>query len=301
MSTRFRLRLTAGLLAVTAGTLPAQSSEPQGDLLLRINAPITIGAAESVSTVWVIAGDVQVDGTVRNQVIVMGGAARVNGAVQGGIAVFNGSLELGPMARVSGDIDLYGSTMIRREGAIVGGRIDSNRRMTLGPGVALGFWLGTSLVVVVFGLLLAMVVGGGLNRGADVLQQRPGAAVVTGLVVWAGVPLVVALAFATVIGIPLGIATMAFLMPTLGFLGYVVSGTALGRVLWRERESSGSERPYRELASGLLVLQLVGMVPVLGFLVMLSAAVVGSGAILYRTWTGMRGTPVATFTPLPAH
>jgi len=173
--------------------------------------------------------------------------------------------------------------------------------MTFGPGVALGFWLSTSLVVVVFGLLLAVVVGGGLNRGAEVLRQRPGAAVGTGLVVWLGVPLLVALAFATVIGIPLGIATMAFLMPTLGFLGYVVSGTALGRLLWRDQVLPGTDRPYREVASGLLVLQVIGLVPVLGFLVMLCAAVVGSGAILYRTWTRMRGTPVPTFTPLPAH
>jgi hypothetical protein len=49
------------------------------------------------------------------------------------------------------------------------------------------------------------------------------------------------------------------------------------------------------------VLQVIGLVPVLGFLVMLCAAVVGSGAILFRTWTGIRGTPVPTFTPLPAH
>ncbi|HEX9565938.1 MAG TPA: polymer-forming cytoskeletal protein [Gemmatimonadaceae bacterium] len=295
---------TAVLLAVGAGPLAAQTApaKSDGDFLLRINAPVTIAPADSAATVWVIAGDIDVKGTVRDQVIVMGGTARISGTVEGGVAVFNGSLELAPTARVDRDVFLYRSTMTRESGAVVGGKIDNSRGPAFGQMFALGFWLSTSLVVVAFGLLLAAVLGNGLNHGADVLTQRPGAAVVTSIVVGAGVPLLIAVSFATVIGIPLGIATLVFLIPTLGFLGLAVSGTALGRVLMGARDRlAPPDHPYRDVAVGLIVIQVVAFVPVLGGLVVLIAAAVGAGALVYRTWTGMRGSRAGTMAPIPAH
>jgi hypothetical protein len=52
---------------------------------------------------------------------------------------------------------------------------------------------------------------------------------------------------------------------------------------------------------GLIVIQLVGFVPLLGGLVVLIAAALGAGALVYRVWTGLRGSSAPVLRPVVAH
>lgn len=293
-------------LALAARAVPsgAQVTAPDSgkDFLLRIAAPVTIAASESASTVWVIGDSVTVTGTVRRQLIVMGGRARIDGNVRGSVAVFNGTLDLGPTARVGGDVFLYRSTVTPAAGSTIVGHVESRQTLGFGRGFAMAFWVSMTIVVIAFALLYAAVGGTQLATTASSLLRRPGPMAVAAIVLW-GVALLAAIfSFVTVIGTPLGLAIMLFLMPALAFAGYLVTGTLIGAaVLGDLRRLEGEAHPYRAAALGALILQVVGFIPFLGFLVVLLASAFGAGALAFGAWDGWRGRPASRLVLAAAH
>jgi hypothetical protein len=93
-----------------------------------------------------------------------------------------------------------------------------------------------------------------------------------------------------VIGIPLGFAILFLVIPTLTVLGYLVTSTALGRLVMRRRRTPPDalgvvgEPLYAEVTSGVLMLQIIGFIPGLGGLVIILAGLLGAGALLYYAW-----------------
>src|SRR5262245_33636474 len=69
--------------------------------------------------------DVRVDSDeeVADTVIVIGGSANIEGRVREGLLVVGGDARLGPKADVSGEIVLVGGHLIREEGARHHGRV----------------------------------------------------------------------------------------------------------------------------------------------------------------------------------
>jgi hypothetical protein len=76
-------------------------------------------------------------------------------------------------------------------------------------------------------------------------------------------------------------------MPVLWFLGYLVAGARLGLAIIRTRDPL-AERGKLVLAVflGLLIFQLIGLIPFLGGFVVFLAGWLGSGALIYL---GVRG------------
>jgi hypothetical protein len=167
------------------------------------------------------------------------------------------------------------------------------------------FWLSFTIVILVAGILFAVFGARQLVGAAAMLTGRPGPSVVTALVVWVGLPILAVLAFFTVIGIPLGIVTLVFLMPVLWFLGYLVAGTRLGLAIVRTPDPIVARgRLVLAAVAGLLIFQVVGLVPFIGGLIVFLAGWVGSGALIYlgyRGWTDRRPAgavpPAATVAP----
>jgi hypothetical protein len=303
MNARLHVRAlgAAIVLASTATGAQGPGRDREGDLLLRVNAPVTVAPAESASTLWVIGDDAIVEGTVRQHLVVMGGTARISGTVDGNVAVFNGTLELAPTAHVGRDVTLYRSTLSRASGAQVGGKIETSRGPAFGEIFALGFWVSMTVVVVAFGLLFAAVGSTPLRMAVRLLASRPGAVVGTSAVTWGSLPLLAVVSLATVVGIPLGIAILVFLLPALGFAGLIVTGTAIGTIFLGEPAADrAAGHPYAAAAIGLITLQAVGFVPVIGALLVLLAGAIGAGALVHLAWTEWRGPGAAALVPAPA-
>jgi len=60
---------------------------------------------------------------VVNDVVVIGGTARVDGEVRKDVVVVGGLLEVGPMAEIGGDVSVVGGTLRRDPGAKIAGRV----------------------------------------------------------------------------------------------------------------------------------------------------------------------------------
>lgn len=287
------------VLAGTSQTIPSRSgATSDDDVQIRINGPVHVVAGDTASTVWVINDDASVDGVVRQGLVVINGTARITGRVEGEIVVANGRLELQPGARVARDVMLYRSTMTRADDAIVAGAVHNQTGFSIGIGAVWLMWLSLTMVVVLAGLVFAELAPAALSESATQLTARTGQSAIVALVVAAGVPTMATLGFASVIGIPLGLMLLFVVIPALTFLGYLVSGAALGSALTSRRlEGMTRTDRYGSVAVGLVVLQCLIALPIVGGLIGVAASLLGVGALAGRGWARRQRLVAA---PVPA-
>jgi len=171
-------------------------------------------------------------------------------------------------------------SIVERRGASIGAEF---RRVT--AAVSLIAWLGMTLLIVVVALGWAAVGGRQLSEIAGLLGARPGLAAVAAVIFWIAVPVVAFVAFVTVIGIPIGITLLLVVVPLLWGLGYVATGTRLGFFFADLRRTTPDlAHPYREAVLGVVVFQLIGLIPIVGGIVVALAGLFGAGAIVIHVW-----------------
>lgn len=301
-----RMRITAlALLAALAAAVPARltavpaqdtihhEADQVTDVLMRIDGAIRVGAGDTVNTVVVVDGDALIDGVVREQVVVIGGTARVAGTVRGNVAAAGGRVELLPGARVGRDVLLYRSELVRDPEARIEGVVRERHPFGFDRLVGIVFWLGGTVFAVLAGLLFAGLAGRQLGEAAALIRNRTGASVLTAAILVIGLPLLAILAMLTIVGVPLGLVILLMVLPVLSVLGYVVAADAVGAALLRRiggraAARADAARPYLAAAVGVVLLQVLGLIPILGALVTVVAAPLGAGALVYRSWRMLR-------------
>jgi cytoskeletal protein CcmA (bactofilin family) len=287
-----------GLLAVMMATAallipsPTAAQERTEDIYVRVNGAVNLAAGEGVDILVTVNGDTRVDGSVRDTLVVVNETATVSGDIGQEAIVFNGVIRLEPTARIGGDLTLVNSELVAADGAVIAGSIAEHDGASVTAELSraaevLSFvaWLGLTLLFVVLALAWAAIGGRQLSHMAGLLGARPELAVVGALIFWIVTPLVAVAALATVIGIPLGIALLIVVLPLLWSLGYVTTGTRLGFFLDDLRGATPNvAHPYLEAVLGVAIFQLIGLVPVVGWLVVVVAGLLGAGAIVVHAW-----------------
>jgi len=244
-------------------------------------------------------GHVLVEGFVGDYLQGGAGKLRLNGTVDGAVDVGAGELEIGPDTRIEGRLRYRSEHEARIDPAarIAGGveRVEFTRdwqsRVTQ---VARPFawfmsalWLaGTALL----GILLLVAWPTFTARAARTARSRSLQSAMLGFAFVVAVPVLVLLLFVTVIGIPLGIATLLGYLITL-IIGWLLTAIAVGdlaveRIAPARRDLLGSRVPAFLLAFALITLAL--KIPWLGSILRLVVLVIGTGALvlaLYRSWS----------------
>jgi hypothetical protein len=113
--------------------------------------------------------------------------------------------------------------------------------------------------------------------------------IIGGVFLWVGVPILAGIAIATIVGLPLGLGILLFLLPTFGFLGYLVAGPRLGMWLVGLGGREAGDRPFLAAGLGMLALQLLVLIPVLGIAIALLAGIWGGGALAFRLYHNAGG------------
>jgi hypothetical protein len=144
----------------------------------------------------------------------------------------------------------------------------------------------------VAGFGFAAVAGRQLEEAAASLTARPGQTILAAFIVAIGLPVLAVIAMVTVIGLPLGLGMLTFLLPALAFLGYIVAGAWLGRLVLG-RAGRATHHPYLEVFLGLLILQVVVFVPFLGLGALVLLSLWGTGGLAYLAWRAVRSQPAA--------
>lgn len=240
------------------------------------------------------AGSVVVpaNSTVGGDVTAGGGDARIDGTVEGSVTT-GGTAVLGSTAVVEGGVT-YREDIDRAEGATVHGSVehdpDNDLEVTLPlvnpspPSLGGGLVPGVvpEALHVVYWTLVALLIGAGLlalfpRFTADVATQastdpvRSGAA---GFAAIVGVPFVLFAVFMTVIGIPVAIAGAAVFV-LVAWAGLVYGAYLAGRQLLG---AAGTEDQWLALAVGVVGVELLSQIPLLGGLLKFVVLLVGLGA-----------------------
>ncbi len=131
------------------------------------------------------------------------------------------------------------------------------------------------------------------------MKADPGWSILSAAITFIAVPIAAVIALITVIGLPLGIGVLAFLLPALWFLGYLVGGLMLGTLIYSRASERVRDNRYLAVATGLAVLQFFVLIPFLGILVGVLMGLWGGGAIALLAWRSFRTARDAS-PPLPA-
>lgn len=297
-----RFSLTLGAALAFAGSASAQSTE--SDLLLRINGPVSVSAGQEAAMVVVIGDRAAIDGNLSEGLVVISGTAAISGQVSGSVVCVNGQVDLAATARITEDAVLIRCGLTTQPGAVVAGQTIHESGIGFGRRALIFLWLGVSMVLIAGAVVLAGLGGSLRDRGAAVLMATPGQAAAFGVVTWIAIPMIAAVTFATVVAAPLGFAILLVAGPLLWLLGYLTAAVALGL-----RLSNGAvdgRRPYLAAIVGAVLIQVTGLLPVIGGVVVLAAGVLGAGALVSLAWSDWRqrrsrlSSPVDHPDPAPA-
>lgn len=291
----------------TAAAEPERDLSHNGRVVISTEGDVTIPSGEHADVVVVINGTAWIKGEA-NVVVAVDGAVDLSGARVETVVAVRSPVEVGAGSVVQGDVLQLDSPVHQTGDAEVGGQVRDITSALIGIGAVLApalilMWLGLGLAVVVAGLLLAGL-GARQVRSAELLINRqPILTFFVGLCALVVVPIVAFALMATIVGAPLGVGILIQLLPAVAFGGYLVAGIWVGDRLLGRDLASDPRRPYAAAVLGLVLLQLIGLVPVLG-LVSAIASLLGFGAVVRLAWGTLRSrvtpfAPGASPEPLP--
>jgi hypothetical protein len=286
--------LTAMVLALTPGLAFAQDGQDD-DMVIRIGADLRLAAGERAGTVIVIDGDALIEGEVADAVLVINGNAVVAGEISGQLTVIAGDIDLQATAQVKDVISVRGN-ILRSEGSLITGEIHERDSIGWLSGAAvffsIAFWLGLTVALIGAGFIFAAIGGRQLREAARRMTAEPVNTILGVVFVAVAIPMLAGLAITTLVGIPFGIGLLIFLLPALWFLGYIVAAARLGGVLIGLRGPDSGGHPYAATVLGVVLLQLLVLVPVIGAVVALLAGLWGAGALAVSGYKAAGGRGV---------
>jgi cytoskeletal protein CcmA (bactofilin family) len=267
------------------GSLRAAGGEIHVTATVDRNATVAGGhveldsAAAFARNVYVVGGNLQVKGAVQGSLLAAGGNVFLDGPVGRDVEIAAGEFRLGPHAQIAGNLRYRVSASkvhIDPAARVVG--TTTALPVRRGPGIFRVLWtLGFLVAGAVFVALLPRFAG----DAAEILPLRPGQSALFGIGWLILVPIAICIALITVIGIPLGLLLLS-IYGVLLYLGRVAVALWVGRVILGARARAGRQGLILNFLVGGLLLIVLGIVPLVGWLVTLLATVLGIGALVLR-------------------
>lgn len=260
----------------------------EGDLVV-FGGDVTVAPKARVTgDVSAFAGHVLIDGTVDGSLKATGGSVAVGGKIAGDANIKSDEVEIGPNARIGGDLSYTSRNRLDLEGkGIVAGDIDYMEkkekvergvRSTVGKCVKWIWFTAAGLVVGLVALAifrrLAPAILGALS--GDTLRSAG-----FGFMAVIVVPVVAVISCILIITIPLAALVLLLYCVAL-YLAKVPVGVWLGQRILKALGRTDPS-PYWSLTTGLLALYIVFPIPILGKLTWVACLFLGLGAIILGT------------------
>lgn len=288
--------LVVVLLALVAAAAPAAfAAEPFANtdsMIVAVNRSVDVPAGDRLGTLIVAGGDARISGDVA-RIVVARGSATLSGATAGSLLVVNGTADLQSGTTVTGDVRTLSGSVTQEPGSIVQGgisRLDADAAgvsLLLLPLFILLF-LGLGLAALVAAVIVAAFGSRQVRSVESLIAREPGQALVAGIVGSIVLPLVSILLVLTVVGAPVGIASLVLVVPALAFLSWIVAAIWVGDwLVARRRGSAEPGRPYVAAIVGVIALALAGLLPFVSTV----ATLFGFGGLLLAAWRTLRGRP----------
>jgi len=256
--------------------LPAAGATAKGDTdhsdRIVLSGPVLVDRDETSGSVVVADGDVTIRGTVDGDIVVADGDITIRGTVDGDVVAIAGQVTLGRAGRVTGDIAYGDKKPVLAPGSSVSGDV---KKFELGDASivgAIGFWIGFTLSLLVLGLVLLALAPKAAEAIARTAKAKALVAALVGLLAFFLIPIVAIAACVTLIGLPLGIVLLFSIVP-LYAIAYLSAALVLGRAILKKAR-------ILAFVVGLVVLQLLTLIPIAGGILGFLATVFGLGVLL---------------------
>ena len=291
-------------------TVSAHAAEKKmfGDVTVREGETV-----DEVSTAWgdvTIEGNVEddvesgfgniwVEGPVGGDVDAGSGDVHINAPVGGDVDVGHGDVYLGSGANVKGDISHHSGRLYLDPNAVVRGKQATGMASGFNNSLLEAFsgaigWIVMTLGLVAAAVILAVAAPGPLRASARSLEVAPGRSLVLGL---GSVPAAVVVSILLAIT---GVGILLILLLWPAYLALVLFG-ALVSAYFLGRKVMFATRRYRAgdalaAAVGAFLVSAAYLIPVLGVLVFVALALLGTGAAVLALLTRRPlGTPRTTY------
>ena len=268
-----------------------------------------------VDAVVAVFGNTRVTGPVGAAVVSVFGNSYVNSHVTEGVVVVFGDLELGPDARIDGEVVCVGGSVKRDAAAVTKSGVKNvisakvawlrawlrecflkARPLAFGPN--LGWAWGIAAACLAFYTLAALLFRTGAEKCLVTLETRPGFSVLAALLATLITPVLTMLLVMTGVGI-IAVPFIGAGMLCATLFGKVVILAWLGRRITRYfGDGPLGHIAFAVIVGGVIVMALY-TVPVLGFLVFKLIGWIGLGAVVYTVVLGMKREKRPTPPPAP--
>lgn len=286
-------------VAVEKETPPKKSSRRSrsprttyDDIVMIGGAPVVIKVGESARDVVVVGSDVEVNGTVQGDLVVVLGNVRLGpaGKVAQGPVIVGGDLFAQPGSKIGNNptvisLSMFGGVTNILNPAFVeaGKRWVAEGAFRIRP---LPHRLPLAWIVAGFLLLFFIVVGVIFQRpvtaSVSILDEKPGSALLVGLLVGFLSLLLVLLLIISLVGVvvlPFVVCALAALF----IIGKVAVYRYAGQTLGGQLGVTFLQNPLFALVSGTLLFYLCYAVPVIGAIMWIMVAPLGIGAVVLAT------------------
>lgn len=254
--------------------------------------------------------------------ILAGGLIDLEGRIDGNLKAAAGRIRIS--GEIKGDVDLSAGKISVQPGARIGGRLTyrSRKEAEIAPdavieggvqrreakifdislptiiGIAFAVWLVVLLGMSILAAVLHAAVPELPAGAAETLRSRFWVSLLLGFALLVTTPVAVSLLFSTLLGIPLALVLFLLLgatvLPSAIIVAYCV-GHSIARVFGWTYDGDGLFRRFLWSFTGLVVLSLIGLIPLLGLIVLFLAVSTGLGALVLYLWETIRSwrlTPV---------
>lgn len=260
-----------------------------GNDLAAAGGQVTVTGARIGGDVLISGGTVHIAAPVAGSARISGGSVTIDAPITGNVEVHAQSLTLGSKAVISGDLMYEAPRKATLEdGAVVKGETDYTPIVDVreGPAAAIAVfsvWILAMLASLIVSALVVFLLFGRYTRALarDVATTAPLRLLGIGFLAVVAIPVAAFVMFLTVVGVPLGVVTLAGYVILLVFSWIVapVVTWALVESWWFNR---APEVRWQTIVYGALIYLAIGLVPFVGWIVKAAIFLVALGALIEK-------------------
>lgn len=252
-----------------------------GKNVLAAGGNIKVGPTAVIGgSILALGGNVNLDGTIQKDVHIYAENATILGQIGGKTNAVVTKLNINDGASLLGNLNYTAPTKatIAKEASISG-----TVKRTAPPAIekpakprfAFGFTIFSYLSMLLIGLILVKLAPRQTQALGRLVEERPWKNLLWGLLFLVITPLAIFILAISIIGLPLAVISGGVYVLTI-VLTSLVTGLWIGRRIFRTL--TFKKNLYLQLATGLLVIQLIFALPIIGFFVRLLSIFIGLGA-----------------------
>lgn len=296
--------IIGGSVRVASGDVTVRGSVAKNVTVAANNLEVTSNGQIGQSLAYA-AGAVNMAGVVTGNVTGQSFSANIGGRVgrDVNITLSNGDLTVAPEANIKGNLRYGSNATATVDPARVSGSVIYHKTTDPVTGFKDILKVGTPLVTL-FNFLALLLVGfatlalfpRGCRHVYDAMLTKPMVKIGWGIVIFVGLPILLAVLFITVIGIPLALIVIGLYLVFL-YTAPIFVGLAIGQYLFKLILPARPLSPAIWLVVGLAIFIMATWLPLIGWLVSLLGTIWFLGGIVLRKIASMKESQAAVPKP----